>query len=94
MFHPREFARLLRFGFPAGVHFFIDVIAFTLFVLFLSHLGEAELAASNIFQVHWLFCLGRCRIGLSILVGQFIERGKQPQQSASIFPLGSLLGLH
>ena len=40
--------RLLRFGFPSGVQFFLEIGAFTGFVLVVGRLGTASLAATNI----------------------------------------------
>lgn len=67
-------ARLLRFGLPSGVHFFLDGVAWTGFSLIVGQLGTKQLAASNIaWQIHTLALLPILGIGgaASILVAQF-----------------------
>ncbi|MBT7890591.1 MAG: MATE family efflux transporter, partial [Deltaproteobacteria bacterium] len=41
------FQRLLSFGFPAGLQFFLDMLGFTLFILLVGRIGKIELAATN-----------------------------------------------
>jgi len=65
--------RLLRFGFPAGVQWMFDALAWTLFLLFLGQLGSVELnATSATFTVNMVAILPLLGIGqaISILVGQ------------------------
>lgn len=67
------FWRLMRYGVPNGVHFFLDLSAFTLFIFLVGRLGALELAASSLaFQVNMVAFLPM--IGFSIatatLVGQ------------------------
>ncbi|MCH8310639.1 MAG: MATE family efflux transporter, partial [Chloroflexi bacterium] len=47
-FEPALFARLVRFGLPNGFGFFIDMIGFTVFILFMGRLGTVPLAAINV----------------------------------------------
>jgi MATE family multidrug resistance protein len=47
-FRRHTFARLIRFGGPSGVSLALDIMAFTMFVLFIGRLGRIELIASNI----------------------------------------------
>ena len=71
-------SKLLRYGTPSGIQFFLDIFGFTLFVFLVGRLGESELAVTNI-------VMGICHlsfmpmIGLSmatsILVGQYMGRG-------------------
>ncbi|MCR4438306.1 MAG: MATE family efflux transporter [bacterium] len=69
------FKRLLRFGLPSGMHFFLDILGFTAFVIIAGRLGTAELAATNIaFNINSLAFMPLYGIGIavSILVGQWI----------------------
>jgi MATE family multidrug resistance protein len=67
------FARLMRFGGPAGLQVFLDVLVFHLFVTFVGRLGEAELGATtlavrlNMIAFLPMFGMGQA---ICILVGQ------------------------
>lgn len=68
------FLRMLRFGAPSGVHFFLDLMGFTLFVLIIGRIGKTELAASNMAQqINLLGLLPMIGMGIAttIMVGQF-----------------------
>lgn len=72
------FARLLRFGTPAGTQFFMDIFAFSFFLLIIGRLGKIELAASNVaFAINTLAFLPMVgfSIGVTTLVGQAIGAG-------------------
>jgi MATE family multidrug resistance protein len=72
-FDRKLFGRLIRFGFPSGIHFFIEIAGFTLFILLIGRLGTAALAASNIaFNISTLAFMPMIGIGIaiSVLVGQ------------------------
>jgi MATE family multidrug resistance protein len=56
------FARLMRYGLPSGIQFFLEIFGITFFIQMLGRLGDMELAASNIV--------------LATLVGQAIGRGR------------------
>ncbi|MFH1741495.1 MAG: MATE family efflux transporter [bacterium] len=76
-FRPSLFRRLLSYGTPAGVSFFLDVAAFSTFVLLVGRIGPIELAASNIvFSINTLAFLPMIGVNqaVSILVGQYIGR--------------------
>jgi MATE family multidrug resistance protein len=67
------FVRLLRFGTPSGLHFMLDIMAWSLFILLVGRLGIVALGATNLaFQVNSIVFLPM--IGFSIatatLVGQ------------------------
>ncbi|MBW2038069.1 MAG: MATE family efflux transporter [Deltaproteobacteria bacterium] len=69
------FVRLLRFGFPSGVQFFLDMTGFTLFILLVGRLGTVNLAATNIaFNINTLAFMPMigCGIAVSVLVGQYL----------------------
>lgn len=73
------FGRMMRYGLPGGVQFFIDIFAFTCFVFIVGRLGKAQLAASNIaIAINHLAFMPI--IGLSIatstLVGMAVGRGR------------------
>ncbi len=73
------FARLLRFGLPAGIQFFLDMAGFTVFMLFLGRLGTEALAATNItFNINSLAFMPMigCGIAVSVLVGQFLGENR------------------
>lgn len=78
-FDKRMFASLVKYGAPAGIQFFVDMFAFTYFLMIIGRLGRDELAATNIaFAINSLAFMPM--IGFSIatssLVGQAIGRGK------------------
>jgi MATE family multidrug resistance protein len=73
------FGRLMKYGLPNGVQFFLDVFAFNFFIIMIGRLGRDQLAASNIvFAIDMLAFLPMIgfAIGLSTLVGQSIGRGR------------------
>lgn len=73
------FKRLLRFGIPNGVQFFLDMSGFTIFVLLLGRLGTTSLAATNIaFNINTLAFMPTIGIGIavSVLVGQHLGNNR------------------
>jgi MATE family multidrug resistance protein len=71
-------ARFLRFGLPSGVHFFLEIIGFSLFLLIIGRIGTNELAASNMaFNINTFAFMPMLGTGIavSILVGQSIGEG-------------------
>lgn len=88
--------RLIRFGLPNGLHFFLDAFAWTAFSLLVGNLGVVQLAGSNIaWQVNTLALLPIIGIGLAagIMVGQFQGARKsnhaaQAVRSALVLVLG------
>ncbi|THB70545.1 MAG: MATE family efflux transporter, partial [Desulfovibrio sp.] len=77
------FGRLMRFGLPGGVHFFLDILAVTLFLFLVGRIGVQELAATNmVFSIYLLSLLPM--IGMSIatstLVGQAMG-GQRPDRA-------------
>lgn len=67
------FKRMIKFGLPAGFHFMVDMLSFTIVVLMIGRLGSLELAVTNMaFQINMLAFMPM--IGFSIttstLVGQ------------------------
>ena len=71
--------RLLRFGFPSGVQFFLEMAGFTIFILLVGRLGTTSLAATNIaFNINTLAFMPMigCGIAISVLVGQYLGRDR------------------
>ncbi|MDF1552431.1 MAG: MATE family efflux transporter [Deferrisomatales bacterium] len=83
-YDPELFGRLMRYGLPGGVQFFLDIFGIALFVFLVGRLGKTELAATNIvISIELLVFLPL--IGLSVatsmLVGQSIGAGR-PENGA------------
>jgi len=71
------FLRLLRYGLPAGMSFFLEIFAFTVFILLVGRLGTAELAATNVvFSINSLAFMPMLgfHIAVTTLVGQALGR--------------------
>lgn len=71
-------ARMLRFGLPNGVHLFLDVICWTLFIHLMGLMGKEQLAASTLaFNVNNLAFIPMLGIGtaISTLTGKRIGEG-------------------
>lgn len=78
------FVRLMKYGAPAGVQFFIDIFAITYFVFMIGRLGKTELVATNAaFTINVLAFLPVVgfSIGVSTMVGQAMGR-KRPDDAA------------
>ncbi len=72
-FDRQLFTRLIRFGLPSGVHLFIDIAGFTVFILLIGRLGTVSLAATNIaLNINTLAFMPMIGMGIaiSVLVGQ------------------------
>ncbi len=82
------FIRLLRFGFPAGVQFFLEISGFTAFVLLVGRLGIASLAATNIaFNINTLAFMPMigCGIAVSVLVGQYLGANQPERAQCAVY---------
>lgn len=77
-FDKELFGRLMRFGLPSGIQFFLEIFGFTFFIQMLGRLGDLEMATSNIVlsieSLAFLPMVG-FHIGNATLVGQAIGRG-------------------
>ena len=75
---PALFVRIIRYGVPSGLHIFLDVLTFTVFVMLTGRLDAMSFAASNIgFAINHLSfapLMGLSQ-GASVLVGQFQGEG-------------------
>jgi MATE family, multidrug efflux pump len=70
--------RLIKFGFPNGVQFFLDMMGFTIFILLVGRYGKIELAATNIaFNINSLAFMPMIGFGIaiSVMVGQNLGDG-------------------
>ena len=77
------FSRLIKFGMPNGIQFFLDIAAFSIFILLIGRLGTPELAASNIaLNISMLSFMPMLGMGItvSILVGQSLG-GNRPDMA-------------
>ncbi len=71
------FSRLIRYGFPNGIQFFIEISGFTFFIFFIGSLGRVSLAATNIaFNINTLAFMPMIGFGIavSIMVGQYLGK--------------------
>jgi multidrug resistance protein, MATE family len=77
-FDKELFGRLMRYGVPSGLQFFLEIFGFTFFIQMLGRLGDLELAASNIVlsieSLSFLPMVG-FHIGNATLVGQAVGKG-------------------
>ena len=82
------FLRFLRFGFPSGVQFFLDLAGFTIFVLLVGRLGTTSLAATNIAlnisTLAFMPIIGS-GIAVSVLVGQYLGKNRPDLAQTSVY---------
>ncbi|MDR2386653.1 MAG: MATE family efflux transporter, partial [Deltaproteobacteria bacterium] len=79
--------RLLKFGWPGGLQFFMEIFAFAFFSFAVGHLTVLELTCNNIvFSLEILSFFPMIGVGtsVSILVGQAIGRGKPLEGARSV----------
>ncbi|MCH9654151.1 MAG: MATE family efflux transporter [Planctomycetes bacterium] len=73
------FMRLLRYGFPNGMLYFVDIIGFTIFVVLVGRIGKVELAATTIaFNLNSLAFIPMMGVGTAVmtLVGTRVGESK------------------
>ena len=78
-FEKTLFLRMVRFGAPSGLQFWLSITGFAVFVLLIGRIGKLELVASNMAQqVNMLGILPMVGIGMatSIMVGRFQGAGR------------------
>ncbi len=71
--------RLIYYGFPNGVQFFIDAAGFTVFLFIVGRLGRDALAATNItFNINSLAFMPMMGFGVavSVMVGQYLGKNR------------------
>jgi MATE family multidrug resistance protein len=89
------FMRMIRFGLPSGIHWFLDVAAFTLFVLLVGRMGPIAHIASNIaLSINLIAFMPMIGMGMaaSILVGQYLGRS-QPEYAERVGWLALKIGV-
>ncbi len=82
------FKRLMHFGLPNGIQFFIDTAGFAIFIMLMGRLGVLELAASNIaFNINTLAFMPMIGTGIavSILVGQNLGKNDADTAERSVY---------
>jgi multidrug resistance protein, MATE family len=82
------FARLVRFGVPSGVQFFLDMIGFTAFIMIMGRLGTMNLAATNItFNINTIAFMPMIGLGISVsvLVGQYLGKNRPDLAQKSVY---------
>lgn len=88
MFERPLFLRLMYFGFPSGVQFFLGMAGFTAFILLVGRLGTMELAATNIaFNINNLAFMPMIGFGMavSVLVGQYLGKDRPDLAQRSVY---------
>ncbi len=84
--------RLIRFGLPNGIQFFLDMLGITIFILIIGRLGTESLAATNIaFNVNTFAFMPMIGLGItvSVLVGQYLGMNDPGKAEYSVYS-----GLH
>lgn len=82
------FKRLMRYGLPNGVQFFLEIAGFTTFILLIGRKGTHFLAASNIaLNINTLAFLPMIGLGIAItiLVGQYLGENNADMAEKSVF---------
>ncbi len=82
------FIRLLRFGLPNGLQFFLAYMGITVFLLLVGRLGALELAATNIaFNINMLAFMPMVGFGMAVmtLVGQYQGKGQPYFSERSVY---------
>lgn len=94
-YNPWLFKRMIRFGLPSGIHWFLDVAAFTIFVMLVGRMGAVAHIASNIaLSVNLIAFMPMIGMGMaaSILVGQYLGRN-QPEHAGRMGWLALKIGI-
>ncbi|AQQ72308.1 Na(+)/drug antiporter [Limihaloglobus sulfuriphilus] len=84
----RLIRELMRYGLPSGLHFILDMLAFSFFLMIIGRFGAIQqLASSMVFNVNMfafmpMIGLG---IGISILVGQYLGRNEPDIAERSVW---------
>jgi len=82
------FLRLVRFGLPSGVQFFLEMMGFTIFILLVGRMGITSLAATNIaFNINTIAFMPMigCGIAVSVLVGQYLGKERPELAQRSVY---------
>jgi MATE family multidrug resistance protein len=79
--------RLLSYGLPNGAEFFFDMMGFSIFMLIIGNLGNAELTASNIVAtISHIFTMPIVGFGtaISIMVGNYLGKNQSSFAQRSV----------
>lgn len=91
--HLPMLGRLLWYGFPAGLQFMVDMTSFSVLILLIGEVGEAQLAATNLaFNLNGLAFMPFLGIAIAVstLVGQRIGEGRPELAVATAHKAGLL----
>ena len=79
--------RLIRYGLPSAGQMFLDMVAFTVFILMVGRIGREELAVTNILlsinSLTFMPSMG-CSVGVSTLVGRALGGGRVDEAVAAV----------
>jgi len=84
--HPGLFKRLIKYGAPNGVGFFLDIASFGVFIFLVGNMDKYSLAANNIIaSINMIAFMPVIGLGLAnlTLVGRYIGK-KQPDVSVKV----------
>jgi len=87
-FNSKIFTRLIKFGFPNGVQFFLDTAGFSTFLLLMGRLGTNSIAATSIaFNINNLAFMPMIGLGIavSVLVGQHLGNNRPDLAARSAY---------
>jgi len=80
--------RLIQFGLPNGIQFFLDIAGFTAFLMLMGQLGRDSLAATNIaFNINNLAFMPMIGFGIavSVMVGQYLGEDQPALAQKSVY---------
>ena len=95
--HRAMFARLVKFGAPNGVGFFLDVASFGAFIFIIGGLDKVSLAASNIIaSINMIAFMPVIGLGLAALtlVGKYIGKRKPDVSMRVSYNAAKMAGLY
>jgi MATE family multidrug resistance protein len=93
VFDKELFGRLMKFGLPSGVQFMLDILGFTLFVVFIGRIDAVSFAASSmVLQINTLSFMPMIGFGIAttILVGRALGADKPQIAQKSTFSAAKL----
>ncbi len=91
------FRRLVHFGLPNAVHFFLDLASFNLFIMLIGRLGPlAQEASTMAFSVNAMVFIPMIGLGMAVmvLVGQAVGARRIPRARRAVRSAAKLVGLY
>lgn len=82
------FMRMVKFGVPNGIQFFLEIAGLTVFIILIGRLGTPYLAATNIaFNINSIAFLPMIGMGMAIMivVGQYIGKNRPDLAEKSVY---------